>query len=62
MKIEVDDLKLRLSECLDRAASGEQVIVTERGTPIVRILEYGERPVRFRSDFSVLEILEEDRG
>jgi len=62
MEIEVDDLKLRLSECLDRAASGEQVTVTDRGTPIVRILGYDERPARFRSDLSVLDVLEEDRG
>ncbi len=84
MEVGVRDLKAKLSEYLGRAASGEQVVVTDRGTPIVRMVSYSEsssiergveegwiepprrthlEPLqRYRSDRSVLDVLDEDRG
>ena len=37
MQVGVRELKQRLSELIDRAAAGEEIIVTDRGTPRVRI-------------------------
>lgn len=42
MEVGVRDLKAKLSEYLGRAAAGEQVVVTDRGTPIVRIVSFSE--------------------
>ena len=38
MEVGVRELKAKLSEYLSRAAAGEQVIVTDRGTPVARIV------------------------
>ena len=38
MNVGVRELKAKLSEYLGRAAAGESVIVTDRGTPIVRLV------------------------
>lgn len=40
MEVGVRDLKAKLSEFLGRAAAGEQVVVTDRGDPIARIVAY----------------------
>jgi len=40
MEIGVRELKAKLSEYLGRAAAGEQVVVTDRGTPIARIVSF----------------------
>ncbi len=40
MEVGVRDLKARLSEFLGRAVAGEQVVVTDRGAPIARIVAY----------------------
>jgi prevent-host-death family protein len=37
MQVGVRELKQRLSEIIDLAASGEDVIITDRGTPRVRL-------------------------
>ena len=37
MEIGVLDAKNRLSELLDRAAGGEEIVITKRGKPIVRL-------------------------
>ncbi len=84
MEVGVRDLKAKLSEYLGRAAAGEQVVVTDRGSPIARIVSYSESSSiergieegwiepprrthlepfqRHRSDRSVLDVLDEDRG
>jgi prevent-host-death family protein len=36
-KISIDDAIARLSELVDRAASGEEIIITRRGCPIARL-------------------------
>lgn len=38
MEVGVRELKQQLSSYLDRAAAGEEVVVTERGRPKVRIV------------------------
>ncbi len=84
MTVGVRDLKAKLSEYLGRAAAGEQIIVTDRGRPVARIVSFSDDAVlergidegwvepprrtqlgpvkRFRSQRSVLDVLDEDRG
>jgi prevent-host-death family protein len=38
MDVAVSDLRAHLSEWLDRARAGEEVVVTERGVPVARLL------------------------
>lgn len=38
MDVAVSELRAHLSDWLERARSGEDVVVTERGTPVVRIV------------------------
>ena len=38
MDVAVSDLRAHLSEWLDRARSGEDVVVTDRGTPVARLV------------------------
>jgi len=42
MSVGVRELKAKLSEYLARAAAGDQVVVTDRGKPIARIVSYIE--------------------
>jgi prevent-host-death family protein len=84
MDVGVRELKAKLSEYLAAAAAGEDVVVTDRGRPVARIVPFGSTstvdrgvdegwieaprrtrldPVgRHRSEQSVLDVLEEDRG
>ena len=41
MDVAVSDLRAHLSEWLDRARAGEEVVVTEHGVPVVRLLGIG---------------------
>jgi prevent-host-death family protein len=43
------DAKTRLSQLVDEAAAGEDVVVCRHGKPVVRItrLDAGKRPVKF---------------
>jgi prevent-host-death family protein len=47
--VNIYDAKTRLSQLVDKAASGEDVIVGRNGKPLVRItrLEASKRPIRF---------------
>jgi prevent-host-death family protein len=47
--ISIVEAKAQLSQLVDRAAAGEDVIVSRRGKPLVRItrLETERRPVRY---------------
>ncbi len=38
MEVGIRDLKAKLSEYVSRAAEGEPITVTDRGTPVVRIV------------------------
>lgn len=38
MDVSVTDLRAHLSDWLDRVQEGEAVVVTERGTPVARIV------------------------
>jgi prevent-host-death family protein len=38
MDVAVSDLRAHLSEWLDRAREGEEVVVTDRGVPVARLL------------------------
>lgn len=38
MDVAVSDLRAHLSEWLERARGGEEVVVTERGVPVARLL------------------------
>lgn len=47
--VNIYEAKTRLSQLVDKAASGEDVVVSRNGKPLVRItrLEASKRPVRF---------------
>jgi prevent-host-death family protein len=45
MDVAVSDLRARLSEWLERARGGEEVVVTERGVPVARLLGVTATPV-----------------
>lgn len=84
MDVGVRELKANLSEFLRRAAAGEDVVVTDRGTPVARLVAFdeisaiergvdegwiepprrrlGDGGPRHRSERSVLDVLDEDRG
>ena len=38
MNVAISDLRAHLSEWLQRARSGEEIIVTDRGLPVARLL------------------------
>lgn len=48
MEVGVREFRARLSDWLDRAAAGEDVIVTERGRPRVRLTRVGQQSTRER--------------
>lgn len=41
MDVAVSDLRAHLREWLERAGNGEEIVVTDRGTPIARIVGVG---------------------
>ena len=45
MDVGIRELKAHLSEMLDRAARGEDVVVTDRGRPIVRLVPFSSSSV-----------------
>lgn len=45
MDVGVRELKAHLSEMLERAARGEDVVVTDRGRPIVRLVPFNSATV-----------------
>ncbi len=47
--INIYDAKTRLSQLVDKAAAGEDVVVSRNGKPLVRItaLVAGKRPIKF---------------
>jgi prevent-host-death family protein len=47
--INIYEAKTRLSQLVDKAAAGEDVVVSRNGKPLVRItrLEETKRPIRF---------------
>lgn len=36
-KVSIAEAKARLSEIIDKAAHGEEIIITRRGTPVARV-------------------------
>lgn len=42
MSVGIRELKAKLSEYLSRAAAGEDIIVTDRGKPIVRLVPFSQ--------------------
>jgi prevent-host-death family protein len=47
--VNIYEAKTRLSQLVDKVASGEDVVISRNGKPLVRItrLETAKRPVRF---------------
>jgi prevent-host-death family protein len=84
MDVGVRELKAKLSEYLAAAAAGEDVVVTDRGRPVARLVPFGSTSTvdrgiadgwieaprrtrlgpasRHRSNSSILDVLDEDRG
>lgn len=48
VEVGVREFRARLSDWLDRAANGEEIIVTERGRPRVRLTGVGAQTTRER--------------
>ncbi len=42
MTVGIRELKAKLSEYVSRAANGEQIVVTDRGRPVARLVGLGE--------------------
>lgn len=85
MDVGIREFKARLSHYISEAQSGNDVVVTDRGRPVVRLVAiHSQSPLqrgidegwieparrtalpdlseRYRSERSVLDILEADRG
>jgi prevent-host-death family protein len=45
MDVTVSALRAELAAWIDRARAGEEVVVTERGTPVVRLLAVDAAPL-----------------
>jgi prevent-host-death family protein len=45
MDVAVSDLRAHLSQWLERAREGEEVVVTDRGVPVARLLGIGATPI-----------------
>lgn len=45
MDVTVSSFRAHIREWLDRAQGGEEVVVTERGVPVARIVGVGSSPV-----------------
>lgn len=50
----IKDIKNNLSRYLDRVKSGEEILITDRGKPIARIVKEGEGNTSIRSALSPL--------
>lgn len=46
MNVGIFEAKTRLSELLERAEQGEEIVITRRGHPIVRLSPLGQKPQR----------------
>jgi prevent-host-death family protein len=58
--INIYEAKTRLSQLVDQAAGGEDVVVSRNGKPLVRITRLSERkPVRFGSLKGKLKIADD---
>lgn len=42
MEVGIRELKAKLSEYVNRASAGETVVVTDRGTPVARLVGLGD--------------------
>ncbi len=85
MNVGIRELKAKLSEYLGRVAEGEDLVITDRGKPVARLVPFSDDTLergfeegwieaprrrslepsaipRFRSDMSVMDALDEDRG
>ena len=45
MDVSISTLRAELSSWIERARAGEEVIVTDRGTPVARLLAVGTAPL-----------------
>ena len=45
MEVAVSALRANLSEWIDRARSGDEIVVTERGTPVARLVPVDAAPL-----------------
>ena len=45
MDVAISTLRAELSTWIERARSGEEIVVTERGTPVARLLAVGAAPL-----------------
>jgi prevent-host-death family protein len=54
---QVSELKAGLSAYLDRVKAGEEVVVTDRGTPVARLVPVG-RPVGHHAEWAAVRALE----
>ena len=58
MEVGAFEAKNKLSELIDRAARGEEIVITRRGRPLVKLVPYRSLPDRRAADEAVREIRE----
>jgi prevent-host-death family protein len=46
LQINVAEAKAKLSELLDRALAGEEIVIARAGKPLARLVPVAERPMR----------------
>jgi len=45
MDVAISTLRAELSSCIDRVRGGEEIVVTDRGTPVARLLPVDAAPL-----------------
>ena len=46
MQVNIYEAKTKLSLLIARVAAGEEVVIAKAGTPVARLVPFGERPAR----------------
>ena len=64
MRVVMSELAANLSEFVALAAGGEEIVVTDDGRPVVRLIAWSKPAEvrRSRAALSIFEVLREDRG
>ncbi len=46
MNVGIRELKAKLSEFVGRAAAGEEIVVTDRGVPVIRLVPFADNTLK----------------
>ncbi|WP_152815591.1 type II toxin-antitoxin system Phd/YefM family antitoxin [Georgenia subflava] len=45
MEVAISKFRAHLSDCIDKVRSGDEVVITDRGTPVARLVPVDSAPV-----------------